>query len=260
MPSNQHLAYVTLDSIVNDFLLESEQGNNRYFKVWHLAFRGMEEMGLDFFYMIQTFKLPINANLTVTLPPNYMNWTKVGILNDEGGMIPLWHNNNLTSFADLMPDRIAKITDPQSLALEWGWDWNTWCNYWDGWSYVSVYGVPSGEPFVGSFKVDLSNGVILLSEHFNRDYIMLECVVSPIPKMGTDYYVPVQFKNALISYIRWMDALSGLGRSHYRNTAVIQLERMYFRDRRNAIARWKPIRLDEQYQTSQEMSRLAIKT
>lgn len=255
---SQHQSYITLDSIILDYLQESEQSSHKYAKCFHLGFRGMDMLGLDFFYRVQSVKLPINANLTVTLPPDYLNWTKVGILNADGGMIPLTHNNNLTNYADLLPNRIDKINDPESAWLEWGWNGTTWCNYWNGFEYTNVYGVPSGEPFVGSFKVDTQNGVILLNESFNRDYIMLEYVSSP--QQGVDYYIPMQFREALIAWLWWKDGNAKSLKSHMELGARRDWRHEFYNERRMAIARWKPIRLQEQYQTSQEISRLAVKT
>ena len=174
---SQHLSYITLDSIIQDFLSEGEYSQNRYFKTFHSAFRGMDNLGIDFFYRIQSVKLPVNANFTVTIPPNCINVTKVGILNDNGAIIPLWNNPNMTTYADLLPDRIEKTNDHESLWMEW--NSNAFFNVWNNGAYSNVYGVPSGEPHVGEFKVDMDNGVILLGQHFRRDYIMLEYLASP---------------------------------------------------------------------------------
>ena len=66
--------YITIDSVVNDYLDESEQSNHKYFKLWQLAFRGMEQLGLDFFYQVKSVKLPVDAtNQTVLLPADYIN-------------------------------------------------------------------------------------------------------------------------------------------------------------------------------------------
>lgn len=256
MATNSHQPYITLDSIIDDYMTEAELSNHKYFKLFHLAFRCFEQLGLDFFYRIKSVKLPVNSNFTVTLPPDYLNWTKVGVLSDGGEIIPLYYNDKLTTFADLASNRLEQTQDPQSTWVEW--NSNTWCNWWNGWGYANIYGVPSGEPFMGSFKIDTENGVLLLNERFNRDYVMLEYVSSP--REGQTYYLPLHFREAVISWLRWMDAISSIGRSHMKNASIETLERMYWRDRRNAIARWKPSRIYDKYQTSQEMSRLAIKT
>lgn len=255
--TQQNQSYIPLDSVITDYLTESEQSNHKYFKLWHLAFRGMENLGLDFFYKVKSVKIPINANMTVYLPPDYLNWTKVGILNDTGGIIPLYYNPNLTTYADLREDRLDNINDPQSLWLQFEWGVNTWCNYWDGYGYVNVYGVSSGEPFVGNFKIDTENSVIVLNERFDRDYVMLEYVASPV--QNQEYYLPVQFREALIAWLAWKDSKAVALRKGYVGISR-DLSSDFYRERRNAISRWKPSRIMDKYQTSQELTRLAIKT
>lgn len=250
----QHTSYITLESVIKDHLLENDKSQNQYFKCWHLSFRCMDDLGMDFFYKIQSVKLPVNANFTVNLPPDFIQWTKVGILNDNGEIIPLYYNDKLTTYADLLPDRVEKTQDPQSAWLQWGQ--NTWANYWTGGGYNNVYGVPSGEPFVGSFKVDTQNNIIILNEKFNRTYLMVEYMCSPVE--GQEYYVPVQFREAIIAWLNWKTAKVGTSRWAYRLEGVY--EGAYYKQRRIAIAKWKPIRLQEIYQCSQNMSRLSVKS
>lgn len=252
----QKQPYISLDSIIKDWMVENDFKIHTYFKAWHLAFRGFEQLGLDFFYKIQSVKLPVNANFTVTLPADYIQWTKCGILNDSGEIIPLYYNDKFTTYADLLPTRVEQTQDPESLILQGGWGLNTWGNYWNGSGYVNIYGVPSGEPFVGSFKIDTQNGVILLNEHFNRNYIMLEYVCSPVE--GQEYYVPVQFKEAIIAFLNWKMAKIGASRYAWRIEGNLRHE--FYNERRIAIARWHPVRLEEMYQSSQQMTRLAIKS
>lgn len=250
---SQHLSYVTLESIVQDYLTEGELPNHKYFKVWHLAYRGMEQLGLDAFYKIQTVKLPVNSNYTVVLPSDYVNWTKVGVLNDNGEIIPLYQNDKMTTFADLSSTRLEQTQDNTL----WDWDVNNWNNYWNGQAFINIYGTPSGAPFVGSFKIDNENGVMLLDEKFKYDYVMIEYVASP--QQGQEYYVPVQFREALIAWLWWKDK-----RAANTNRGQVGLSRDakndFFNERRNAIARWKPTRQLERYQASQEQTRLAVKS
>ena len=251
---SQHLSYITLDSVIKDFLSEGEYSQNRYFKTFHSAFRGMDNLGIDFFYRIQSVKLPVNANFTVTIPANCINVTKVGILNNNGAIIPLWNNPNMTTYADLFPDRVQKTDDPESLWMEWGN--NVWGNLWNGYGYSNVFGVPSGEPFVGEFKVDMDNGVILIGQHFRRDYIMLEYLASP--QEGQEYYIPVQFREALIAWLWWKDSKAVAVR---RGQVGIMrdLRSTFYRERANAIAQFKPSTILDEYQVSQESTRLTVK-
>lgn len=252
----QHQSYISLDSCINDYLAESEQSSHKYFKLWHLGFRGLEDLGLDFFYQIRSVKLPVNANLTVTIPADYLNWTKVGVLNDRSEIIPLYYNDKLTKYADLLSSRLEK-TEDNTLGDCNNWGLNTWFNYWTGTGYINYYGLPSGAPYIGSFKIDNNNGVIILNPDFNYPYIMLEYVSSPT--QGEDYYLPLAFREAMISWLRWMDVVSIPVKTHMQNSNVSMRERMFYNARRKAIAKWKPIRTSEILQASQEMTRLAVK-
>jgi len=221
--SNTHQQYVSLDTVVNLYLDRSEQSAHKYYKCWQLAFSGMEEMGLDFFYQIKSVKLPVLSNLTVSLPDDYLNYSKVGVLNSVGEIIPMGYNSNLTTYADLQPNRLSQTQDNTIIDII---QFNTpiWYNYWNNGAFSTLYGIPSGSPFIGSFKIDNHNGVLLLSENFGYDYIMLE-----------------------------YDSRKGtLGDKEQRR-------RQYHNERRIANARYRPVDLESAYQWSQESQRLTVK-
>lgn len=251
----QKQGYIVLDSVIQDYLNESEQSQSKYFKVFHIAFRGFEQLGLNFFYSVRTVKLPVLANLTVALPPDYQKWLKVGTLNSESEIIPLYYNDKLTTYADVSADRLSKTQD-DTLLDEFGP--NTWCNYWNGAYYTNIYGVPSGAPFVGGFRIDTDNNLIVLDPGFSYDYLMLEYVATPT--VGEDYYLPMEFREALIAWIYWRDGKAKSVRTHMALGTNRDNKHDFFTERRNAIAAYKPIRMSEKYQASQEMTRLCVKS
>lgn len=253
----KNMPYITLDSVITDYLNESEQNNNKYFKVFHLAFRGFENLGIDFFYRVQSYKIPVNANKTVNLPTGCIKVTKAGRLNSRGEIIPLWYNDKLTRFADLSPNRLSQTQDGSTLGADWN-NQGTYWNYWNGSMYVNIYGVPSGAPFTGSFKLDIDNGVILLDERYKEDYLMVECVCSP--QEGEDYWIPVQFREALIAWLWWKDGKARGVRSHMQLGAARDSKHEFYNERKNAIAQFRQSTIYEKYQTHQEASREAIKT
>lgn len=251
-----HQSWIKLEECINQYIDESEQGIHKYFKLWNIAYRAMDELGLDFFYQVKSVKLPVNANLTVNLPPDYLQYTKAGILNAKGEIIPLSYNNKLTTYAGQLPDRIEKTQD-KSL---WSWyNFNNliWYNYWDGQNFVQLYGIPSGAPFIGSFKIDNANGIILLDECYTWEYLMLEYTASP--QQDGDYYIPVQFREAVISYLRWKDIISIPSSRRGNLGDKAQRRHEFFNDRRLAIARWKPISLEDAYEWSMQAQRMVVK-
>ncbi len=255
MPS-QHQAYIEMEEAITDYMNEAELSNHKYFKLWHIAFRGLTELGLDFFYTVQSVKLPINANLTVTLPNNYLNYSKVGVFNNVGEVIPLGYNNNLSTFSDLQPQRLQQTQD-NSLVFPYYQQTPIWYNYWNNGAYSNIYGLPSGAPFAGSFKIDNANGVILLSETFGYDYVLLEYIASPIE--GESCRIPIQFKEALIAYLRWKDVISIPAKTHVMNSNIGMRRHDFYQEREHAIARWRPFYLEEVYNINLQNQRLTVK-
>lgn len=255
--SAQNINFILLDSIIVDYCLETEQSYvHKYTKLFNLAFRGMEQMGLDFFYKIMSVKLPVLANKTVMLPANYLNYTKCGVYNSVGEIIPLKYNDKLTTYADLLPNRIDKTQDNTLFELMLT---NTpiWFNYWNGDVFVNLYGMPSGSPLVGSFKIDNANGVILLDENFGYDYIALEYIASP--QEGCDYYVPIQFREAMIAWLAWKDSTAVPSRTHVSLGDKAAKRHEFYNERRLAGARWKPLYLEQAYEWQLENTRMTVK-
>jgi|ERR1039457_264604 hypothetical protein len=254
----EHNGYISIDSVITDYLTESEQSEKKYFKLWHSAFRGMDDMGLDFFYEIQSYKLPINPNITVNVPANCLNVIKAGVLNGRGEVIPLNSNSKLTTYADLLPNRKAKTIDNTifnwDITCNGGW----YYNYWADGTYTNLFGLPSGAPFIGSYKYDRQNNIILLNEDFQFPYLIVECLVSPVE--GQDYYIPIQFREALIAFLAWTD-IRNIPSSRRGNLGDKRDRRHeYFEQRRLGIARYSPFSIEKAYQASQEQTRLTIKT
>ena len=254
-----HQAWVTLDECITDYLTESEQSNHKYFKLWHIAFRALTELGIDAFFIIKSIKLPVNSNLTVPLPADYLMYSKVGVLNANGEIITMGVNSKLTTAFDIQNSRLGKVEDstiPSFNSAPMGiW----WYNFWDGGYIGNIYGLPSGTPFIGNFKIDNDNGVIVLSDNFTiYPYVMLEYVSSP--NEDGSYCVPVQFKEAVIAYLRWKDIISTPVKTHVQNSNVAMRRHEYYNERRLAIARYDPVNLPDLYEWSLQNQRLTVKS
>jgi len=155
-----------------------------------------------------------------------------------------------------LPDRVSKTND-NTLFDFYSPNNAVFYNYWNGNTFSNLYGLPSGAPFTGKFKIDNANGVILLEQNFQWEYIMLEYISSPL--QGQTYFVPIQFREAIIAYLRWKDIISlpngrrgGLGDKRDRRHE-------FYNERRLAIARYEPIRLEDGYAASQVQTRLTVK-
>lgn len=254
---SQRQQYITLDSVITDYLNESEQSNNRYFKLFHLAFRGLEELGLDFFYQIKSVKLTVNANKTVTLPADYLNYNKIGILNGIGELIPLKYNDKLSTYNDLRPTRIADNSSSNFVNL-YSYSSPIFFNYWNGTSFDNLYGVPGNSLYGGGFKIDASNGVILLDPTFAYTGLVMEYTASP--DAGTEYQLPMAFREAMIAWLSWKD-IASLPATR-KGTLGDKRDRRheYFEARRRGIDKFRPFYLDQAYINNQDSTRLVVKS
>lgn len=254
---SQNRQWIPLDEAITAYLDEAEASNHRYYKCWQLAYRCLHELGLDAFFLVKSVKLPVLENLTVPIPADYLSYSKVGVLNAQGEIITMGVNNNLTTAFDLSPNRIQQVEDPEIVTIEQQQGGIWWYNYWNGYGFGNLYGLPSGQPFIGSFKIDNANGVIVLSPGFAYPYIMLEYVSSP--QAGQEYYIPIQFKEAVIAYLAWKDIKSIPSKTHVNNSNVQMRRKDYYNERRLAIARFDPVNLPDLYQWNLEAQRLTVK-
>lgn len=117
--------------------------------------------------------------------------------------------------------------------------------------------MPSGAPFVGNFKIDSANGLILLDQNYSYDYLMLEYLASPTE--GQPYFVPMQFKEAIIAGLAWYDIRSIPSKTHVNNSNVQMRRKEYYNQRRLAWARYKPFNIIEAYEWSLRNQRLSVK-
>ena len=249
--------YITIDSVINDYIDESEQSVHKYAKLYNIAVRGMEKLGLDFFYKIRTVKIPIDTtNYTAQLPNDYISYTKIGVLNSVGEIIPLKFNNKMTYYADQQPDRLA-LTQDNTIATWYQSDLPLWFNYWDGYGFQNIYGLPSGSPFVGSFNIDDANGVVLLNQYFFYSYLMIEYLSSGNP--DEPFRIPIQFREALLSFLAWRDIASipstrkgNLGDKRDR-------KQEFYNPRRIANAQFKPLYIMQAYEQNLDTQRMTVK-
>jgi len=251
-------AMITLDSCITDYLDQSEQGIHKYKKMFNIAFRGMDNMGLDFFYQIRSMKLPVSATKTVYLPPDYINWTKVGVLNSVGEVIPLKYNSKLTLYAGTAPERL-QVTQDDTLDFQniYNQAGPFFYNYYNNGACTNLYGVPSGAPFVGGFKIDPANNIILLDENFYYEYIILEYIVGPVE--GQEYFIPIQFREALIAWMTWQDIIALPSSRRGVISDKESRKSNFYNERRLANARYKPFYLAQAYELNLEMQRMTVK-
>lgn len=232
--------WIGLSEVIYQYIDQARLSNADYRRLWTIGVRGVEEMGMDVYGTTKTVKLPINANKTVTLPSDYVGFSKIGIFNQKGEVAALRRNRNLSSYKINQSDRLTSNTDSsngntyrlQDLAF---------VNYFDGASYINIFGVGSVLNAPGEFDLDEEQGLIYLDNEYSYQYVVLEYMSSPADDV--DYKIPVQIREAVLAFIAWKD-MEHLPLGRKASLGDKQLRRKeYYNQKRNANLRENPVML-----------------
>lgn len=201
--------FVKLKDIVLMYIEASKKTDAEFLRLWRIAFRGFEQMGINAFWAAKQIVIPVNANLTATLPNDYIQWVRIGSFNQNGELKILSVNNSLSTFGDLRSTRVADI-QAQVGQLEpflvGSYDFAT--------PYVSdteanydnaQFGLGSRLLTDGSCRVDDRNRCIVLGVNFPNASVVLEYIFSP--EMDEDYEIPFEFQEAMLAWLNWQDKI-----------------------------------------------------
>jgi hypothetical protein len=194
--------YIPLKQVVSYWLDENDKSSGDFDKAWIIAYRALMELGFNISFEPKTVRLPVNGNMTATLPSDYIQWSKIGIINASGEVSTLKINTALTKFRDNNPNRISAITPdiPDSnfagLILS-----PYFLNYYFGNYYSPLFGLGAGLVQYGECIVDEQNGIIVLSPTYALPDVLLEYISNP--QMDGDYQIEVVAQEAIIAFLNW---------------------------------------------------------
>jgi hypothetical protein len=251
---------IKLKDIIFFYIESSKLTEAEFLRLWRIAFRGFEQMGLNAFWEPLTVALPVQPSKVAILPPNYLKWIKIGQFNWQGELQTLRVNEQLTTYKDNDPNRLNQITPEIQSALcgdNWyGLDGIAGVN---GGSYTSEVSFSRGSHLVqfGECKVDEQNNVIILNPKYEYAQVILEYLCSP--EKNDDYQIPLEFQEAMIAWLAWQDIVHLPATGHVGNNAVSMRARTFRAQLGLAKKMFKPFRLQEAMQYIVEGETLAIK-
>lgn len=193
--------YISLKSCVSMFLDENNKSIGDFDTAWIMAFRAMDKLGYAMAYEPKTLRLPVSGNKTVQFPSDYVSWTKIGILTNEGKVSTLRISNSLTTFKDTNPNRLSQINGDINSGFQTLTSLPYFLNYYFDGQYMPLFGVGGGLVQYGECRVDERNNVVVLAPDFQYDSIIFEYLSSP--EMDGDYQILSSMKEAVIAFIAW---------------------------------------------------------
>jgi hypothetical protein len=249
--------WVGLSEVIYQYIDQARLSNSDYRRLWTIGVRGVEEMGMDVYGTTKTVKLVVNANKTVTIPSDYIGFSKVGIFNQKGEVSTLRRNKNLSSYKINQTDRLQNNTD-DSTGNTYRLQDLAFVNYFDGARYVNIFGTGSVLNAAGEFDIDEEQGLIYLDNEYGYDYVVLEYLSSPADDV--DYRIPVQIREAVLSFIAWKD-IEHLPLGRRASLGDKQLRRKeYYNQKRNANLRENPVMLWDANEVIRMGSKLVAKS
>lgn len=246
---------IPLKQIIFEYIDQSMKDRSAYRRLYPIAIRGVMELGVDVFMEPKTCKLNVLPNKTCKLPPDYVTYVSVGVLNENGEVATLKYNKNLTTYYDDRLSRAANNTDKTITDLQ-DIFYQFFLQYYFVYPYESLFGIPSGSDQLGSFNIDNNRNIILLDNDFQYSYIMLTYLGINIED---DIYVPYFAREALIAWLSWKDieTVPVSGRSSLAEKNMRRME--YYNQKRIARMRASKINLSSLYDVSRSGIRLTVK-
>ena len=214
--------YIDINKVVNDFIVTmdgddfvSQASDNA---IRSFALRGVRDMGFDILKVVRSIKLPVESNDTVTLPDDYVEWTKIGTVGSDGIVYVMGENKNInmsqkyseidgdkydtdgdglyeredskTATANGSPMSDSGITDGMNSYL--------FRNYIHGSDAGRLYGIGGGH-YYGEFRINTDQNRVELKTNNNISEIVMEYVADEA--RSSNPRVHIFAEEALRSYI-----------------------------------------------------------
>lgn len=230
---------ISLSQIVSLYLSEGDKSAHAFQRCYTLAQRGKTDLDLDVTGKLLTVLLQVNPNKTATLPTDFIDYVRCGLLNNEGEIESFGYNKDLTSFKDQDSDRTTSpiAVTAQDQLLPGFPAYQTLANP----NFIDLVTMPLG---VGSapqsrahFKIDKSAHLVLLGPNTTSQSVLLEYLSSGIGEEGE--CIDIMAQEALIAFIAYRDMLGRKGNAN----AIVMARKEYYNQKRNVKARMSGMQL-----------------
>jgi hypothetical protein len=242
-----------LNEFVNDYYLgrteEDLDKNHDEQQIRLAAMRTFRDLQLDSFKSIVSVRLNVNTSLyTVDLPADYVRYTKIGILGNDGSVHSVSLNPDMNIAGDILlggsgdeildsegfPTTSDRITDfggsTQDTTQPFGYLFGNY-NY-NGF-YGRLFGYGGGNNINGYYRFSNEDNKIYMNVDFGYDKIILEYISDQ--SMANNPNIPVECEQAMYSGT-YFHLIKRMGRPVSQGDKE-QARRDYLNDKRIAKAR-----------------------
>jgi hypothetical protein len=229
---------VSLEQIVTDFIFSMDSddyaNNASDTAVRTLALRGIRDLGFDIMKRIKAANLAVSATNTVTLPADYVDLLKIGVVGEDGLVYVFGENKNknlLANNAGDLPDYLLGYSD------------FIYRNFVNSTTDGRLYGYGGGH-YSGEYRINVEENRIELTLGTGVAEVYVEYIADEA--LAANPSVHVYAEQAIRSYIYY--------RLVERKSSVPAVEKArarqeYYNERRLANARLKAFSKEEALKT-----------
>ena len=228
--------FVTLDEVIQSLLVdEGKSSEHDYLRYFNIGLRGLKELSFDVSRNIKTIELELNEVSAVTLPPDYIKYTKIATSDSSGGLHTLGRDTNMTLLTG--STRTTSNSDSIDPPI---FSFGLWTRYGEG----------GGNNINGYYRENFDNKTIEFSDMGAGTTVILEYISDGSTGLsGDEIKIHAFASEALSSYIYW--------KSIQRKRAINMNEKMlaqkeFYNQKRLARARMQSFTKDEALQTTRK--------
>jgi hypothetical protein len=229
---------VSLEQIVTDFVFSIDSddyvNNVSDTMVRNLALRGIRDLGFDIMKRIKAADLNVSATNTVTLPADYVDLLKIGIVGEDGLVYVFGENKNknlLANNAGDLPDYLLGYSD------------FIYRNFVNSTTDGRLYGYGGGH-YSGEYRINLGENRIELTLGTGTDTVYIEYIADEA--LAADPSVHVYAEQAIRAYIYYHLVER---KSNVPAVEKARARQEYYNERRLANARLKSFSKEEALKT-----------
>ena len=242
------MSKISVKQIVLEYLNSKDEGDDRFRRLFRIAtLQGVRKFNMDVQGQFRTVLLPIGPNHTVPFPPDYLDYSMIGIINECGEGVPLKHNEDIIPIkqafvasqnaivgAPTIPGLIGQFGAPGGPLF--------WLNYQWGGEFVHLYGLGGGPPNFGEFAVDDNARCFLINPGFCWDSVLVEYLTNGFDCDCNQYMIHTFAADAFMAWLRWKDNIDKKGVSI---ATINYLKNQWNNEKKMAKMRLNPSRIEE---------------
>ncbi len=260
--------YIPLNQVINDFVITLDTddyvSNAPDTTIRSFALRGIREMGFDMLKAIRSLKLPVGTNNTVVLPDDYVDWSKVGVVGQDGLVYVLGENKNINMSQtystdsdgdnfDADGDDLFDRTDSKgatdsgspasSSSIADGMNSYIFRNFVLDNNQGRLYGLGGGN-YYGEFRVNLDQNRIELKSNSSISELVIEYVADEARSSNPRVHVYAEEALRCFVYYKMVERKASVPANE-----KARARQEYYNERRKANARMKSFTKEELLKT-----------